>query len=195
MPHEPLIASDGGLAIRRLRDDDADYALLVRWRSMPHVREWWDPDDPPPTLDEIRSHYGPRTDPSRSTTACVIELAGGPVGYVQFYRWADEITGGPDDMDIPLDDDPWGLDIMIGEPDLAGTGIGSRTVALLCDSLHRERGATTVLLDTELANLRAQRAYEKAGFRKVRHILDTDTRDGERVWCWLMAWTAPTPTS
>ena len=29
-------------------------------------------------------------------------------------------------------------------------------------------------------------AYEKAGFSKVRRVLDTDTRDGERVRCWLM---------
>src|SRR5512141_1541843 len=42
------LATDGDLAIRRLRDDDADYALLVRWRATPHVREWWDPDDPLP---------------------------------------------------------------------------------------------------------------------------------------------------
>ena len=49
-PTDDTLAREGDLAIRRLRDDDGDLALLVRWRAMPHVREWWDPDEPPPTL-------------------------------------------------------------------------------------------------------------------------------------------------
>jgi aminoglycoside 6'-N-acetyltransferase len=122
----------------------------------------------------------------------MIELAARPIGYLQFYRWADHTDpADPDDMDIPLEDDPWGVDIFIGEPDLVGTGIGSRAVALACAHLARVHAARTVLLTTELANLRAQGAYEKAGFAKVRHILDTDTRDGERAMCWLMRWDAP----
>jgi len=87
--------------------------------------------------------------------------------------------------------DTWGIDIHVGDPSVAGRGIGSRTVAAICGFLAAERGASDVRLTTELGNVRAQRAYERAGFRKVRQVLDTDTRDGERVWCWLMRWTPP----
>ena len=186
------LARDGDLAIRPLRDRDDDLALLVRWRGMPHVHEWWDPEEPPPSLEQMRAKYGPRTREGHATTSCVIEQVGRPVGYLQFYRWSSYVHGDPDDVDIPLDDDPWGLDIYIGEPDLIGSGTGTRAVALLCRYLHERRGARSVILLTALTNTRAQRAYEKAGFRKVREVLDSDVVNGERVRSWLMRWD-PTP--
>ena len=75
------------------------------------------------------------------------------------------------------DPDTFGLDLFIGEPDLVGRGIGTRVVDLVCTYLEHDRGASAVALTTERTNLRAQRAYEKAGFRKVREVLDTDTRE------------------
>jgi aminoglycoside 6'-N-acetyltransferase len=177
------IASEGNLAIRRLRDDPRDFERMARWRAMPHVHEWWNPDEPAPTADEIAQKYRARTDPDHSTTACMIELDGAPIGYLQFYRWADY-------PDVPVAEDRsvWGIDLHIGEPDLVDRGLGTRTVELICRYLADQRGATAVALTTELTNARAQRAYEKAGFGKIRRVLDTDTRDGERVWSWLMRW-------
>lgn len=193
---EPL-AIDGDLWLRRLRDDPADYALIVRWRAMPHVHEWWDPDDPAPGMAEVLRDYRPTTDPDGPTLGCIIGLGDRPVGYLQLYRWTDATNDPPRDgeMEIPLADDPWGIDIYVGEPDLVGRGIGSRAVALACRHLRDARGARTVMLTTELGNLRAQAAYERAGFRKVRHVLDTDTRGGERVRTWLMRWDAEPPAA
>jgi aminoglycoside 6'-N-acetyltransferase len=187
-----VLATDGDLSLRRLRDDPADYALIVRWRAMPHVHEWWDPDDPAPDLDEVLRHYRPTTQPGHATTGCIIELGSDPIGYLQFYRWADwtHEPPGPDEVNVPLADDPWGIDIYIGEPDVVGRGIGARAVRLVCRFLQESRGARAVMLITDISNLRAQSAYERAGFRKVGRVLDTDTRNGARVWCWLMRWDA-----
>jgi aminoglycoside 6'-N-acetyltransferase len=183
---EDPIVRDGDLAIRRMLDDAADYDLIVRWRNMPHVAEWWDTDDEPApiTYEHAVAHYGPRTDPQGPATACIVELAKRPVGYLQFYRWDDfaDVTAG---VDMRVDPGTFGLDILIGEPDLIGSGVGSRAVAAVCAHLF-ERGAPAVALLTAEGNLRAQRAYEKAGMRKVGRILDTDVRDGERVPSWLM---------
>jgi aminoglycoside 6'-N-acetyltransferase len=189
---EPL-ATDGDLALRRLRDDPDDYALIVRWRAMPHVHEWWDPDDPAPDMDEVLRHYRPTTDPQHPTIGCLIELAGRPIGYLQVYPWAAWTHDPPaeGEMAVPLDDDPWGLDLYIGEPEMTDHGLGTRAVALACSHLHAARGVRTVMLTTEVGNLRAQAAYQRAGFRKVRQVLDSDTRGGERVWTWLMRWDAP----
>jgi aminoglycoside 6'-N-acetyltransferase len=181
----PVIAADGNLTVRAMRDDDADYGLLVRWRAEPHVHEWWEPDNPAPDLQTVRAHYGPRTRAEDPTTACIIELDGTPVGYMQFYRW----IGWPEEaeaLEVDPDQDTFGIDIFIGERDLISRGIGTRAVALMCEHLERDRGATAVALTTERTNLRAQRAYEKAGFRKVRQVLDTDTRNGQRIASWLM---------
>ena len=180
-----VVASEGPLTIRLMRDAAEDYGLLVRWRGQPHVHEWWDPDDPAPSYDEVVEHYGPRVRAEEPTAACIIELEGRPVGYLQFYRWLsyeDEIA----DMDIGADPDTFGIDIHIGEPELIGRGIGSAAVDVVCRHLEASEDASWIALTTEVTNTRAQRAYEKAGFVRVRRVLDTDTRDGERVECWLM---------
>jgi len=180
-----IIAADGDLVVRRLRDEGADYALISRWRAGPHVHEWWDPDDPPPSTEEAEAQYGPRVRGEEPTTPCIVELAERPIGYLQFYRWLlwPEAAA---ELDIRADADTFGIDLYIGESELVGVGIGTRIVELICGYLETALGASWVALTTEIANERAQRAYEKAGFSKVRQVLDTDTRDGERVRCWLM---------
>ena len=60
--------------------------------------------------------------------ACIIELEGRPIGYLQFFRWCSW----PDaarELDVTRRG-PYGLDVLIGEPDQIGKGIGSRAVAL-----------------------------------------------------------------
>ncbi len=54
-----VIATDGDVVIRRMRDNPDDYALIVGWRNRPHVREWWDPDDPPLTVDDAIEELRP----------------------------------------------------------------------------------------------------------------------------------------
>jgi RimJ/RimL family protein N-acetyltransferase len=187
-----VFAADADLTIRRLRDDPADFEAMARWRAEPHVHEWWDPDEPPPSAEEIANRYRERTDPDHETTGCIIELDGRPVGYLQFYRWLD-FEDEMAEMDVGAGPDSYGIDIQIGVPDLIDKGIGSRAVRAICTYLASERGATDVRLTTEVTNLRAQRAYQKAGFVKLREILELDTRDGERVWAWLMVWEPPRP--
>ena len=180
-----LIAADGELAIRRMRDEPGEHERMARWLNAPHVREWWDPDDPPATAAGVRAHYGPRAAGGEATTACIIEVGERPVGYVQFYPWdayPDELA----EMGIDLEPGAYGLDILIGEADAVGAGVGSRAVAILSDHLGRECGATAVALTTAVANVRAVRAYEKAGFERAGRVLDTDTRGGERIEAYLM---------
>jgi aminoglycoside 6'-N-acetyltransferase len=176
---------DGDLTIRGMRDNDDDYRLLARWRAEPHVHEWWDPDDPAPTLEEVIAHYGPAVRGEEPTTSCIFELDDRPAGFVQFYRWLPYTQKEPA-IDVRPDKDTFGLDIHVGEPDLISQGLGTRVVGLLCGYLEGELGASWIALTTEVGNRRAQRAYEKAGFRKVRQVLDTDTRDGRHAVCWLM---------
>ncbi len=180
-----LPITDGDLTIRRMRDEVDDYRLLMRWRGEPHVHEWWDPDDPAPTLDEVVEQYGAEVRGEEPTTPCIFELDGRPAGFVQFHRWMPYMDEDPT-VDIRPDANTYGLDIHIGEPDLIDQGLGSRVVDVLCTHLEDDLGASWIALSTEVTNHRAQRAYEKAGFQKVRQVLDTDTRGGTRVVCWLM---------
>ncbi len=179
-----------------MRDDPADYDLFVRWRNEPHVAEWWTTDDDPTptTFERVVEKYGPRAEPDADTTSCLIELGAHPIGYIQFYRWgsyADEVRA----MGLELREGASGIDVFVGEPDMVGEGLGSRAVDLLARFLFWERGAPQVAIVTAVDNHRAQRAYEKAGFRKIGVVLDTDVRGGERVRSWLMTRERPGLTS
>ncbi|MFZ0179248.1 MAG: GNAT family N-acetyltransferase [Candidatus Dormiibacterota bacterium] len=180
------IAADGDLVIRRLRDHADDYERIVAWRNSPHVREWWDPDDPPLTPAAAVAELGMQARGDDPTTSCIIELAGEPVGFIQFYPW-DAEPAYLAEVGLSIPKGSWGLDIFVGESRLAGTGIGSRTVRLLSDHLFADRRATAVALITEAGNARAQAAYVRAGMRvSGAPFLDTDTRDGQRVVSILM---------
>jgi RimJ/RimL family protein N-acetyltransferase len=180
-----VIAADGDLVIRRMRDHVEDYERIVAWRNRPHVREWWDPDDPPLTLEAAIEELRAETRPSHPTTGCIIEVSGTPAGYIQFYPWDGE-KAYLGEVGITLPGGAWGLDIFIGEVALIDQGIGSRTVRLLSDHLFSDFGATAVALATEAGNTRAQAAYVRAGMRPVERFLDTDLRNGQRVESMLM---------
>ncbi|MFN2581576.1 MAG: GNAT family N-acetyltransferase [Candidatus Dormibacteria bacterium] len=179
------ITEDGRLRIRRLHDESGDYELMAGWLNQPHVKHFWDPDLPPATSAYVRTTHGPDTQPGAPTTACVIELDGRPVGFIQFYRWVDYADEARQ-LGVDFDEREWGLDVLIGEPDVVGVGVGSRAVELLCEHLEREREPSGVTLLTDITNTRAHRAYEKGGFVRVKEVLDLDTRDGERVRSYIM---------
>ena len=180
-----VLAAEGDLVIRRMRDSAEDYAQMVTWRNQPHVRHWWDPDLPELTIDSAKDEYRVDTLEGSDSTACMVELDGRPVGFMQFYRWASYVDEARE-VGIPFDDDTWGVDVFIGEPEHVGRGLGTRMMNLLCGYLERELGATSIALTTELTNAAAIRCYEKSGFEKVAEVTDLDTRDGQRTRDWLM---------
>ena len=176
---------DGNLTIRGMRDAPDEYQRFVAWRNLPHVREWWDPDDPPMTLESALEEYGADVAGRTATRAAIIEVDGMPVGFLQFYPWAadpQELV----DIGVEVPAGAWGLDIFIGEPEWLSRGVGSRAVRTLCDRLIRDGGATAIAFGVEKGNLRARRAYEKAGLTPTVEFLDSDTRGGERAVSILM---------
>lgn len=180
-----IVAGDGRVRVRRMADSDAEFARMAGWLNQPHVREWWDPDGPLATIDQARKDYGPYISETSPGTACVIEDGGRPVGYVQIYPWSEEaeyigLVG------IAVEPEAWAFDVFIGEPDALGSGVATRALDLVCRHLIDERGASAVVIVTELGNVRAHHVYEKLGFRTVQEILDTDTRGGERVRSYVM---------
>ena len=187
-----LIASENGLVIRRMRDEPAEYERIVQWQNQPHVREWWNPDDPPLSPDETQRQYEALTRADSTTIACVFEFEGRAAGYIQFYPWGP-YQEEADEMGFPAVEDAWGLDVFVGEPDLIDRGVGSALVDLLSLFLFDECGASRVMFAAAVDNGRALRAYEKAGFTREGRVLDTDVKDGQRVASWLLVRRRPLP--
>jgi aminoglycoside 6'-N-acetyltransferase len=181
-----VIAADGDLVIRRVGDEPRDYELIVAWRNSPHVREWWDPDDPPLTLAGLRAELDAQIRGDDTTTSCIIEHSGEPVGFIQVYPWdaEEEYLA---ELGVTVPPGSWGLDIFIGKSGLEGTGVGARAVSVLSEYLFSQRGATAVALITEASNARAQASYRHAGMRVLGEpFRDTDMRGGQRVESVLM---------
>ena len=175
--------SSGNVTVRPMREDE--YGLYARWRNQPHVRQWWDPDDPPMTAETAEHECAAAVRGAGPDRAAIVELGGEPVGFIQFYPWdayADELH----ECGLDLPAGSWGLDIFIGVESAQGRGVGSTAVRLVADHVMAAEAATAVAFGVAVGNDHAQRAYERAGFVAGQEYRDTDTRDGERVRCRLM---------
>jgi aminoglycoside 6'-N-acetyltransferase len=69
------------------------------------------------------------------------------------------------------------IDAFVGEPGMLGCGHGAHFLRLLAERLRHE-GAPVVAIDPDVDNLRARRAYAKAGFRGDSVV---DTGEGPAV--------------
>lgn len=151
----------GRISFRPVTTDD--YLLLESWLNSPHWREWW--GEPATELGYIRDMVEGRD----TTRPFVFLLDDVPAGYIQVWIIADHLK------EPWLSEAPWmarvpadsvGVDIAIGAATQLSQGLGSTVVRLFAERLRTE-GHATILIDPSLTNLRAIRAYEKAGFRKL----------------------------
>lgn len=140
----------------------ADLPLIRHWLGEAHVRAWWgDPDE------QLALVSGDLDEPAMDQ---FIVLAGEqPFGYLQCYRLTAWNTGFG-----PQPEGTRGIDQFIGEGDMIGRGHGSAFIRAFVDDCFRQ-GLPRMVTDPDPLNLRAVRAYEKAGFIRDRMV---ETPDG-----------------
>lgn len=147
-------------------DAAGDLPRLEAWLRRPHVVRWW--GDPDEALEDVRQ---------RSPDAhALIALDGAPVGYLCWERptrdelEADGLGALPDNL---LD-----VDVLIGEPEAMGRGIGPRAGQLLLERLRASGAAGWVGVGMSASNPRAIRAAEKLGFREAAAFDDPEAGPG-----------------
>lgn len=145
----------------RAPDLEADLPLLDRWLRSPHVVRWWGSPDAYRTALLQRSR----------TSHAMITAEGAPVGYLCWQRPSRPELEAAGLADLP--EDLMDIDILIGEPEFLGRGIGPRALAALLARL-RDEGVCCAGLGTSSSNRRAIRAFEKAGFRRFRSFEDPE---------------------
>ncbi|AXV16928.1 GNAT family N-acetyltransferase [Neorhizobium sp. SOG26] len=140
-------------ALRDVTRDD--FPLLRQWLAEPHLAEWWGGvEEELAGIEEAME--------SVETRPMIAELDGRPIAYLQYYDPHLE-------EDHPYQDQPkgtLGIDISIGPPELLGLGHGSAIIRQLAQELFAS-GVPRLVIDPDPDNIRAIRAYEKAGFRYV----------------------------
>lgn len=160
MPAEPTISFEA-LTARQL-------PLLEEWLNQPHMQEWW--GDPVHELNVIRDMIEGRD----TTQPYIFYVDNRPAGYIQVWFVGDHQNA------EWLENHPWlaalpanaiGVDLSIGEADLLSCGIGSAALQKFTESLRSE-GYDTIVIDPDRNNIRAVRAYHKAGFQPITNLLD-----------------------
>lgn len=123
--------------------EPGDSAELRRIREAPEVERWWDVlEDDFPLRDEPEA------------TRLTIEVDGEVAGMVQFSEEAE-----PKYRHASID--------LFLDPALHGHGIGAEAVRRIVRLLIEEHGHHRITIDPAIGNVAAIRAYERAGFKPV----------------------------
>jgi aminoglycoside 6'-N-acetyltransferase len=124
---------------------ESDLPQLRAWLEREHVARWWRE----PIEHELSHGLDGRF---------VIVADGRDAGMIQTY---------------PAEPGVAEVDLLVGEPDLVGVGLGPLALERFARDVVFARGETTAAVATvEEANRRSWRAFEKAGFRHVRDVVE-----------------------
>lgn len=134
--------------------EPGDVAELRRIRKAPEVMRWW---------DELEDDFPLGDEPE--ATRFTIEVDGAAAGMVQFGEEGE-----------PKYRHAW-IDLFV-DPALHGRGLGTEAVERIVRLLIEERGHHRITIDPATENVTAVRAYEKAGFKPVG-VMRQSERDAD----------------
>ena len=137
--------------------------MVQRWLESPHVARWW--GDPAEQFALIRDDLG-----HPAMAQYIVTLAERPFAYLQ----CCDPAAWPDNGFGEQPNGTRGIDQFIGGPDMVGRGHGSAFIRRFVDDLFSS-GTPRVLTDPGPDNVRAVKAYEKAGFGRQGRV---ETPDG-----------------
>lgn len=136
-----------------------DLPQLEEWLRHEHVARWWRDD-----IDESLAEYRAAIEGREPTDHYLVVVDDRAVGMIQTYlvsdypEWEEVVHAGPDIA---------GVDLLIGDPEQVGRGLGPE---ILAQFVHDVVTARAVVATVDEANRRSWRAFEKAGFRYVRDV-------------------------
>lgn len=141
----------------------SDFSLLQQWLTEPHIDEWW---HQALDLADMEVKYGPRVDGVEPTYLFIIFVGEKPIGWIQWYRWADYLEHA---LKLGAPIDTAGIDLAIGQKELIGQGLGSMIITEFVNRIvFTNSDISAVVSDPEENNTRSIRAFEKAGFVTTR---------------------------
>ncbi|HUF54579.1 MAG TPA: GNAT family N-acetyltransferase [Dehalococcoidia bacterium] len=160
-----------------------DFPLMHRWLNNDTVAAFYgvgDDNHKYPTFEEVVEEYDADIGTNGASEGFLVLLSGRPVSYIQTYA----VSAYPEyaaaiDM---ADEDPWAIDIFIGEDDARGIGLGPRIIEqFVQEHVFSRPGVNVALLNPEPENERGRRSYEKAGFRHVKTVWIPESSSHEFV--------------
>lgn len=151
------------IAFEPLRHEDLP--MLREWLEREHVRRWWRDD-----LDESMREYGAAIEGVDPTDHYLIVVDGTPAGMIETYLVSDHPEW---EAIVPVGEGVAGVDLLLGDAALTGRGLGPRVLEQFArDVVFANPEIDAVVAAVEEENRRSWRAFEKAGFRYVRDVLE-----------------------
>lgn len=146
----------------------ADLPMLHEWLGRPHVAEWW---KTPPSYAGVVAEFREHLDPQFTTRGYIALRDGEPAGFIQSYR----VMGSGDGW-WPAETDPGarGIDQFLADGDSLGRGLGRAMISAFVERLFADPAVTKVQTDPSPDNLRAIRAYRRAGFELESEVTTPD---------------------
>jgi aminoglycoside 6'-N-acetyltransferase len=137
-------------AFREMTADDLP--MIARWLATPEVVLWWgDPDEQYGLVSEDLDNP--------HMLQWIVSFEGRPFAYAQAYQ----VHVWPQPHFEHLPPGSMAIDAFIGEPDMIGGGHRRAVLARRAARL-KAGGAPAVAIDPDEDNIRARRAYARAGF-------------------------------
>lgn len=195
-PLEPLSAAEPAIGFRPLERGDAE--RLRDWLNAPHVATWWGvgsgPDgigaagDDAATTEQVLTQFGASLDGRGSAHMYLVLADGEPVGLIQWYRLADEPAYAAAIGEL----DGAGLDVLLGDPEMVGHGLGRRVIdRFVTEVVFAAPGIDRCVAGPDVRNRRSIAAFRAAGFEALRDAQVPDEPAPERI----MVRRGPTPRS
>ena len=145
----------GAISLRPVRDDD--WPLIRSWLGRPDIERWWGP--------KASSEAAVIMAMGSAHALCrIIECDGAAVGYAH----ALDATLWGETLPAELAPGTWDIDLFIAAPAQRNRGVGAAALQAIRDEVFATTLAVAVCIFTPLADERAVRACEKAGFRWQR---------------------------
>jgi len=149
------------LSLRPMTEDDL--LAVEAWMRLPHVARWWLAGT---TAEQEIARYRRRVNgtSSGSTIMLTVTWACDPIGWSQWYRWADYPA---EAAAVGARAGEIGIDYAIGAPTWIGRGAGTALIAALVAEGRRHHPGAGVLTAPDAANAASRRVLEKNGFELV----------------------------
>ena len=145
-----------------------DLSLLHSWFHEPFILKHYARNEVY-SLQMITDKYLPRILGKESISSFIIKINGIDNGFIQYYQLSEFLPEGMQDDSVLFKEfkasECVGIDLFIASPELRFKGLGARVIQkFIADFLTNYK---IVLVDPQLDNTGAIRAYEKAGFQKT----------------------------
>ncbi len=182
------LCKGSSIEIRKMKDCDADYNLMVSWLSNPVVLKYYEGVKNVFDIKKVLDKFRPKVIGESLVVACIIEIHKSPAGYIQYFPInSNEDYDLKDELIVDISKNNYGIDLFIADDGDRNKGYGTEILQLLLGYLFEQKDADEVFIDPQTWNERAIKCYEKCGFKPIKVIKKREITDGELMDSLIMS--------